>query len=119
MSEPKPDIVRRFLTEVRSPDDFASYFTDDAQFHFGNLPAAVGRDAIRESSVRFRQRLKGVRHDIHEIWAVGDVAVCEMTVIYTRLDDTTVSVPCCDRFVFAGDRIADLRVFVDPSPVFA
>lgn len=113
------DTVRRFLTEVRSPDDFASFFAEDAFYRFGNFPPIHGRVAIRESSIGFRARVKSVRHDIKNLWQAGDNVICQMEVIYTRLDDKEVTVPCSEAIHFKDGLFQEMRIYIDMSPVFA
>lgn len=47
---------------------FSRYFTDDARFRFGNAPTLTGRDAIASSIEDFFSGLKGLRHEINDIW---------------------------------------------------
>lgn len=115
----RANIVQRFLTTTRTADEFASYFTEDAYFRFANSPPVMGRKAIHESSVAFRQKLKSVIHDIKSIWEMGDVVVCEMEVTYTRHDGKFVTLPCTDIIRMKGELFSDLRVYMDISPVFA
>lgn len=112
-------IVKRFLTEVRSPDDFAAFFAEDASYRFGNFPPILGRNAIRESSISFRSRVKLARHDIKNLWEMGDTVVSEMEVIYTRLDDKVVVVPCTDVILLHDGLFQAMRIYIDTSPVFA
>jgi hypothetical protein len=40
-----------------------------------------------------------------------------MDVIYWRKDGSSVSLPCMDIFRFEGDKVAELRIFMDANPV--
>ena len=111
--------VKRFLTEVRSPDDFAAFFAEDASYRFGNFPPIHGRTAIRESSIGFRSRVKSAKHDIKNLWEIGDTVVSEMDVIYTRHDDKVVVVPCTDVIRLQDELFQEMRIYIDMSPVFA
>lgn len=116
----KSEVVKHFLTEVKSVDDFASFFAEDAFYRFSNFPPITGREGIRASSVGFRQRVKSVVHDIKNIWELEDTVVCEMDVIYTRHDDKQVVVPCCEVFRFSSDNLfQETHIYIDMSPVFA
>lgn len=116
----RANIVQRFLTTTRTADEFASYFTEDAYFRFANAPVIIGRKAIHESSVAFRQKLKSVTHDIKSMWEMGDVVVCEMEVTYTRHDGKTLKIPCCDIIRFDEiNLIRSLQAFLDISPLFS
>ena len=66
--------------------------------------------------------LAGIRHEIHDIWnAAEDAAVwtVRMTTHYARTDGVAVSLPCCAILRISGGRVADYRVFMDMTPVFA
>jgi ketosteroid isomerase-like protein len=120
----RKDIIRAMFAAGDSEDVDAllSFMTDDVQLVFANGDPIVGKspfaDAMRES----RATLQSVRHEIHELWEVAEdapVVVAEMTVHYTKRDATVVSLRCCNVFRMVGDRIADYRIYMDPSPLFA
>lgn len=116
---PKAEIVKRFLTQTRSIDEFISYFTEDAQYVFANNPPVVGRQRIQESSTQFRKRLQGVRHEIENLWEFADTVICEMKATYTRLDGQVITLPCVDVIEFEGNLFKKLQVLMDITPVFA
>jgi hypothetical protein len=117
--EPKSEIVKRFLTQTRSVDEFISYFSENAEYVFANNSPIVGRKQIQESSTQFRKRLKGVIHEIENIWEFGDVVICEMNVTYLRLDGQTLTLPCTDLIEMDGNLFKKLQVFMDITLVFA
>ena len=117
--EPKSEIVKRFLTQTRSIDDFIAYFAEDAEYVFANNPPIVGRKQIQESSAQFRKRVKGAAHQIQNLWEFGDTVVCEMNVTYLRLDDQSLTLPCTDVINMEGDLFKHMKVFMDITPVFA
>lgn len=114
----RANIAKRFLTDTETADEFASYFTENAFLHFGSSPAIIGRQAIWESSVAFRQKLKSVTHDIKSMWEMGEVVICQMEVTYLRHDGKVLSLPCTDTIRFQGDKVQELRIYMDISPVF-
>jgi hypothetical protein len=113
------NIVKRFLTQTKSVEEFASFFTEDARYRFGNNEPLIGRDRIQESSVRFRQGVKGVSHNIKALWEIGDTVVCEMEATYTRDDGKVLTLPCLDVFRMEGDLFRELEIYMDMSPLFA
>lgn len=119
MAASKVEIVKIFLTQTKSPEEFASYFAEDAVYRMGNREPIVGQNNILESSKQFRSRLKGVSHDIKHIWELGETVVCEMQATYTRSDDSTVTLPCMDVIHFDGDKFKTMKIYMDISPVFA
>jgi ketosteroid isomerase-like protein len=103
-------------------DGLLSFLTDDVVLVFGNAAAVRGKAAVEAQARQVTSRLKGVRHEIHDIWHAGnnaDIVIARMTVHYTRLDASTVSLPCCNIFRLSGDLIADYRIYMDVNPVFA
>jgi hypothetical protein len=42
-----------------------------------------------------------------------------MEVIYTRLDDKEVTVPCSEAIHFKDGLFQEMRIYIDMSPVFA
>ena len=98
---------------------FASYFTEDGQMTFGNMPPLVGRRAVEEGTVGFFKTIKGLRHEFVKTWEEGDSTVLEFRATYHRLDGKTVTIPAVTVFRLQGNRIRDGRVFYDPTPIYA
>lgn len=103
---------------------FAERFTEDGTFRFGNGPAVVGRQQIKESVAGFFSTIGGLKHEIVGVWSGawegGAVTSVETTVTYRRKDATvTDAIPVTSTLRMRGDLIADFRVFADISPVFA
>jgi hypothetical protein len=119
LADTKSSIVKRFLTETRSVEEFVSYFTEDAFYQVGNNEPLLGRDRIRESSVRFRQAITKILHDIKNIWELENTVVCEMEITYTRKDGKVFILPCSDVIHFNGDKFQKIQIYMDISPVFA
>jgi ketosteroid isomerase-like protein len=113
------ELIERMFRAGKSLDDYVSFFAEDALYRFANYPPIRGRSAIREAATNFRQRVHGVSHAMQGTWESGDTVVFEMDITYTRLDGREVTVPCCDVFRISGDKIQEMRVFVDVTPVFS
>lgn len=103
----------------RDSNTFVTYLTEDARFKFGNAEAVEGRDKIRTAVSDFFGTIKALRHNVLEVWNVGDSIISEIEVTYTRMDGKNVVVPCMNRFRMEGDKIRDYQVFIDLSPVYA
>jgi ketosteroid isomerase-like protein len=112
-------LVKQWLEEGKSVDEFVSFFTEDAIFCFGNAPPIIGRQGIRESSMLFRTKVKSFTHDIKSIYEQEDTVICEMDVTYTRHDGKVFTIPCMDIFRIEDNQCSELRIFMDVSPVFA
>ncbi|WP_051038030.1 nuclear transport factor 2 family protein [Thalassoporum mexicanum] len=114
----KGERIKYFLTGGgKTLDDFIGFFTEQAKYKFANAPLLTGKPAIREFAANARKRVKFVTHDIHELWEIGDVVICELDINYHRHDDSVVTLPGTDIFRMDGDLIRDLRVYVDVSPL--
>jgi alkylhydroperoxidase/carboxymuconolactone decarboxylase family protein YurZ/catechol 2,3-dioxygenase-like lactoylglutathione lyase family enzyme/ketosteroid isomerase-like protein len=116
----KSDIVRRMFEagESMNVENFVKFYTADAHYQFSNFPVAYGPEGIKESSVGFLQTVAKVYHHITNIWEQGDTVICEMEVTYIRHDGKVFRLPCCDTIVFKGDKVQELRIYMDISPVF-
>jgi ketosteroid isomerase-like protein len=117
---PKSAIVRQmFLAgESMNVENFVKFYTPDAHYQFSNFPVAYGPEGIKESSVGFLQMVAKVYHHITKMWEQGDTVICEMEVTYIRHDGKVFRLPCCDTIVFEGDKVKELRIYMDISPVF-
>ncbi|WP_410675852.1 nuclear transport factor 2 family protein [Amycolatopsis sp. cmx-4-68] len=98
---------------------FATHFTPDAVFRFGNADPVVGRPAIVEAVNGFFGQVGGLTHHILDTHEVGDVVVVQIDVEYLRKDGERVIVPNADILTFDGDLVADWRIYIDVTPVFA
>lgn len=116
----KSEIVRQMFQagESMNVENFVKFYTDDAHYQFSNFPVAYGPQGIKESSVAFLEMVAKVYHHITNMWEVGDTVICEMEVTYIRHDGKVFTLPCCDTIVFKGDKVQELRIYMDISPVF-
>ncbi|MGZ5130697.1 MAG: nuclear transport factor 2 family protein [Caldimonas sp.] len=98
---------------------FVSFLTEDAQFRFGNAPAAVGRDAIFAAVEGFFASIAACRHNVPNVWAVPGHVICQGEVTYTRHDGSVLTVPFVNVFTMAGERIRDYLIYIDASALYA
>ena len=98
---------------------FVSYLTDDAVFRFGSAPPVRGRAAVQAAVEGFFGSIAGLSHEIHKTLCEGSTLVLEGEVTYTRHDGRKVVVPFVDVFEYAGDKIADYKIYADISPLYA
>ncbi|AFZ47738.1 protein of unknown function DUF1486 [Cyanobacterium stanieri PCC 7202] len=114
-------IVRQmFLAgESMNVNNFVKFYTEDAHYQFSNFPVAYGPEGIKGASVDFLNTVAKVYHHITKMWEYGDTVICEMEVTYIRHDGKVFRLPCCDTIVFKGDKVQELRIYMDITPVFA
>jgi ketosteroid isomerase-like protein len=99
-------------------------FTEDGTFRFGNNAPAAGRLHVEQAVGGFFSMIGGLTHDLIGTWSGtwdgGEVTSIETTVTYTRKDGSrTEPLPATTTLRMNGDRIQDLRIFMDIAPVFA
>jgi ketosteroid isomerase-like protein len=106
--------------ESMNVENFVKFFTDDASYQFSNFPIAYGSEGIKESSTDFLKKVEGVHHHIKKMWEMGEnEMVVEMEVTYIRHDGKVFTLPCSDIIRFKGDKIQEMLIFMDISPVYA
>ena len=98
---------------------FVGYLTDDAVFRFGSAPPVQGRAAVQAAVEGFFSSIAGLSHAINKSLRDGCTLVCEGEVTYTRHDGTTVAIPFADVFEYAGDKIAEYKIYIDIAPLYA
>ena len=127
MAERRPgeraEQVRRLigLFEQMNVDEAIKMFTEDCRYRFANFPPAKGREGVRQSATSSHLKaIKGCTFDIQAVWEFqgGDVVVCQMDINYIRTDDSVLTLPCSDVFRMEGSLVKDMRVYMDPSPLF-
>ena len=99
-------LIRRFIEAcVRAdPEEFASYFTEDATWWNSPWQPVKGRDAIRETLRKGAQQMTALPWEIRHIIADGDVVMTERVDHFT-VGNTQVSVPCMGVFELRGGKI--------------
>lgn len=106
--------IRRFLDAcVRAdPEDFASYFVEDATWWNSPWQPIQGRDAIREALRRGAQRMTALPWEIRHIVADGEIVMTERVDNFL-VGDKRVSVSCMGVFELRGGKIAAWRDYWD------
>ena len=94
------------------PDEFASYFTEDAVWWNSPWPPVKGRDAIRETLRKGSQKMAALPWKIRHIVADGNIVLTER-VDHFLVNDKKVSVPCMGVFELQGGKIAAWRDYWD------
>jgi limonene-1,2-epoxide hydrolase len=107
-------LIRGFVEAcVRAdPEEFASYFTEDATWWNAPWKPVQGREAIRETLRRGAERMVTLSWEIRHIVADADIVMVE------RLDnflvgEKRVSVPCMGIFELRDGKISAWRDYWD------
>jgi hypothetical protein len=99
-------------------DKFAGYLADNAEFKFGNSPAAVGKAATRDAVAGFFTTISGLSHNLQGIWIVDNIVICRGDVTYTRKDSSTITLPFADILEMNGRLISNYVIYMDVTPLF-
>ena len=105
--------------DAMDTDGYLRFLTEDVKFRFGSMPEAVGQAAVRDGTATFFSAIKGIRHTLTGYWSSGDTVMVRLEVEYTRHDGRQVTLPCANIFEVRGGLIADYRIYMDVTPVFA
>lgn len=107
------------LFERMDVETALSNFTENAHYRFGNYPPAIGKKAIREATMASHlDYIKGISFDIKSMWENADSVICELEINYIRNDGSVLTLPCTDIFRMEGDKVKEMLVYMDPSPLF-
>ena len=119
--ESKIEVIKQtFLAgESMNVNNFVKFFTSDCRYKFGNFPETYGPQGIIDSSDEFLKRVNGVKHNIIDYAENGDSVYVEMTVEYTMKNGTKHTLPCCDSIVVDGDKVKEMKIYMDSSILFA
>ncbi len=98
---------------------FAQWLAEDASFRFGNQPAVVGRDAIRDYVQGFFASLQALSHQLEQQWTTADGVVCHGQVTYTRHDGSLLTVPFCNVLNMTDGKVHEYLIFADTSALYA
>lgn len=113
--------ITQLFTDIdgMNVDLFVSHLAPDVVMQFGNAPEMKGRAEVHAAIAGFFTQIAGIRHELHAYCETGHVQAVQITVTYTRLDKSTVSLPVA---VFlrrqADGLISDYRIYIDLAPLF-
>jgi ketosteroid isomerase-like protein len=97
----------------------AALMTDDVRLQIGNADVVNGKPEFVEALQTFVVSVASFRHTITNVWTDADAVIAELKVRYTRLDGTELTLPCCNVFRLRDGAVADYRVYMDITPVYA
>jgi ketosteroid isomerase-like protein len=97
----------------------AELVTDDVRLQLGNAAVVEGKAEFVEALQGFVASVAGFRHTVTNVWSDLDAVIAELKVQYTRLDGTELTLPCCNVFRLRDGAVADYRVYMDITPVYA
>mmetsp|Transcript_12001 Transcript_12001/g.26337 ORF Transcript_12001/g.26337 Transcript_12001/m.26337 type:complete len:126 (-) Transcript_12001:126-503(-) len=105
--------------DAKASEKFASFFTADGVFRFGNQPAVSGRTAVAGYVDAFFGMISSSQHKLVAVHESGDCVTWQGEVTYTRLDGNKVDIHFCNVLKMQGDLCAEYLIYIDNGPVFA
>lgn len=101
--------------DEKDTEKVLSFLTDDCIFQAGNLGPVKGKETIAETLNGFFATVNGINHEMSDTFESGDAVVHRGMVTYTRLNNTTLTVPVCDVFKMRDGKIAEYYIYIDWS----
>jgi ketosteroid isomerase-like protein len=108
------------LVDAMDAEGFGALFAPTGVFAFANWPEQTGPGAIAAVVAGFFGTIRALRHEVQEVWRMGETDICRLRVTYTRQDGGTLSLPCANIWRRGEDgRFDDYRIYIDLAPLFA
>jgi ketosteroid isomerase-like protein len=105
--------------DAKDVEALGAWMTDDVRLQIGNTPAVNGKAGFVGSLQAFFASVASVRHTVTNVWSDIDAVIVELRVHYTRFDGAELTLPCCNVFRVRDGAVADYRVYMDITPVYA
>jgi len=114
-------LIKRYYETVGSMDleAFKALHSKNSRVIFANFPAAEGQDQIAGAIGHFWSTIGGLKHTFVNRWDNPEESILEVAVEYTRKDGSKVTLPCVSIIKPEGDKVGELRVFIDVAPIYA
>ena len=97
-----------------------NFLAQDVVFNFANAEPLHGRTAVLDALTGFFSCIKGIKHDVHDLWNMDDATILTCTVEYVRLDGQSVSMPAAVVMKHSGgELINSYSIYVDQAPLWA
>ena len=78
-----------------------------------------GKSAFVGTLQTFFASVAGFRHVVTNVWSDREALIAELEVHYTRFDGTEKTLPVCNVFRLRDGAVADYRVYMDVTPIYA
>ena len=105
--------------DAENTDALAALMTEDVRLQIGNADVVHGKVAFVQALQAFFGSVTSVRHTVTNVWTDLDTLIAELNVDYARLDGGEVTLPWCNVFRLRDGAVADYRVYMDITRVYA
>ena len=111
------------VVDSRQPEKIAAYMTTNVRLQMANMEPSIGVEPLKAAFQAAADRFRSITHQIQGIWGGkwerGDVVSVEAMVRYELPSGRVIELPCTSTLRLQGKKIADYRIFIEPSPAFA
>ena len=105
--------------DSKDAERFATFLTDDVTFRFGSAPAVSRKADVQRTVSEFFSAIHSLSHRITQVWREPGVVICEGEVTYVRTDGGRVPLPFVNVLRTRGTLVADYRIYIDASALWA
>ena len=121
MKTSRDALIKRYYETVDAMDleAFKAMHSKNARVIFANFPAAEGPEQIAGAIGQFWSTIGGLKHTFVNRWDNPQESILEVAVDYKRKDGKSVTLPCVSILKPEGDKVGELRVFIDVAPIYA
>ena len=114
-------LIKRYYEAVDAMDleAFKAMHSKNARVIFANFPAAEGPEQIAGAIGQFWSTIGGLKHNFINRWDNPQESILEAAIDYKRKDGRSVTLPCVSILKPEGDKVGELRVFIDVAPIYA
>lgn len=120
MKSGRDALIKRYYETVDAMDleAFKAMHSKNARVTFANFPAVEGPEQIAGAIGQFWSTIRGLKHNVVNRWDNPGESILEVAVDYTRKDGKSVTLPCVSILKPEGDKVGELRVFIDVAPLY-
>ncbi len=104
--------------DTMNTDKFVSFLSDDCIFTFGNMPPAVGKEAIYNVVDNFFKSISKLEHHSLQYIQEGNYVVARGLSKYIRHNGTILEVGFCNVFELQNHLIKEYRIYIDLSQLY-
>jgi SnoaL-like domain len=110
------------IVDSNQPEKIVAYMTTNVRLQMANMEPSIGVEPLKVAFQAAADRFRSIIHQIQGIWGGkwehGDVVSVEAMVRYELPSGRVVELPCTSTLRLQGEKIADYRIFIEPSPAF-
>jgi len=114
-------LIKRYFEAVDAMDleTFKAMHSENARVVFANAPVLQGPEQIAGAIGQFWSTVGGLKHNFVNRWDNPRESILEAAVDYRLKDGRSVTLPCVSILKPEGDKVGELRVFIDVAPLYA